>query len=301
MSSHQGYKLTVLVALSFFLLIFAPTIVRAADPPRLYLNETDWRTGEIMIDYSGAIIGYTIKVHGATFETDGSYKLLDSFTAVTANGRHVTSYLENGQSVWFYITLHDQAGNQISKSNVLKQTPPITAFIINWPDMLKDLDKMLNDAVEKAMTPSQDAQDKLKNALDGLKNAVGGGAANNAGNQLQNAINAGQGGMKDPAVKDDGNGTFTGGNTGGKLPSDNKTGDSGLNYPDPDSGTSTEMTIRIPYMADMQGNLVYVKLFTKEQMEKMKWWDLARNLAGATIWVMFGIWLVQRFTPQLKV
>lgn len=299
--SNIQLRRRVLAALFVFLLLTPLTNIHAAEPAKLILNETDWRTGEIEIDYEGAIQGYTIEVYAATFRSDGAYEKIDSFVAAAEKGSHISRYLENGQSVWYFIAMVGPDGQRVAKSNEQKQTPPITAFIINWPDMLKDLDKMLNDAIEKAMKPSQDAQDGLKDALDGLKDAVGGNSANNAGNQLQDAINQGQGGMKPPIVHDDGNGTYTGGNTGGKLPQDPTTGEGGLQYPNPNSGTPTEMTVCLPYGVDMQGNLLKACIFTKEQMEKMKWLDVIRKLCGATIWVMFAVWLVQRFTPQMKV
>lgn len=291
----------MLVALFVFLLFPVALIVPITHAAALHLEETDWRTGEIEISYTGATQGYTILVYAATFRSDGDYQLIDSFTAEAAEGTKVVQFQENGQSIWYYIKEKDPSTGEISpRTNILKQTPPITAYIINWPDMLKDLDAMINNALVNAMTPSQNAQDNLQDALDGIKDAIGGGSANNAGGSMQDAINQGQNGMSPPIVKDDGNGTYTGGNTGGNLPG-GQAGSGGLEYPNPDSGTDTDMTMRIPYGVDMEGNLLYVKLFTKEQMEKMKWWDVVRNLAGAVIWVMFGIWLVQRFTPQFKV
>jgi hypothetical protein len=240
-------------------------------------------------------------LYAATFESEGTFEAIDSWTVRESEESHITSYLENGQSIWFYVRQVDPATLEYTTSQRLKQTPPITAFIINWPDMLKDLDKMINDALKNAFTPSQDAQDKLKDAVDGMKDAIGGGSANNAGNQITDAINQGQNGMRPPIVNDDGNGTYTGGSTGGQLPQTPTTGGSGLTYPDPASGTPTEMTVCLPYGVDMNGNLLKVCIFTAEQMEKMKWWDTIRQLAGVTIWIMFAIWLIQRFTPQFKV
>lgn len=301
MSSIQVRR-GVLAALFVFLLsvsVLSSTAAAAAPAP--HLEETDWRTGEIEVKYTGATIGYMMVLYAATYESDGEFKPIDSWTIKAANESHITSYLENGQSIWFYVRQVDPASLEYTTSNRLKQTPPITAFIINWPDMLKDLDNMINNAIKNAMTPSDKAQQDLKDALDGLKDAVGGGSANNAGNGLQDAINKGQGGMKDPIVKDDGNGTYTGGNSGGKLPQDPTTGDSGLVYPNPESGTPTELTMCVQYGVDMKGNPLKACFFTKEQMEKMKWLDVIRKLCGATIWVMFAVWLVQRFTPQFKV
>lgn len=292
----------VFAALFVFLLSVSIVPITQAAAPAPRLLETDWRTGEIEVKYTGATQGYMMVLYAATHESEGSFEPIDSWTVRASDESHITSYLENGQSIWFFVRMVNPADtSEYVTSNRLKQTPPITAFIINWPDMLKDLDKMLNDAIEKAMTPSQDAQDKLKDALDKMKDAIGGGSASNAGNQMQDAINKGQGGMSPPIVKDDGNGTYTGGSDGGKLPQTPTTNDSGLSYPDPASGTPTEMTVCLPYGVDMKGNLLKACIFTKEQMEKMKWWDVVRTLAGVTVWIAFAVWLVQRFTPQLKV
>jgi hypothetical protein len=291
----------VLAALFVFLLLTPLTLIEASAPtPSLRLLQTDWRTGELEISYENAIQGYTIEVYAATHESDGNYQKIDSFTAAGESGSHITSFLENGQSIWYYIALIGPDGSRISRSNTQKQTPPITAFVINWPDMLKDLDAMINNALINALKPSQQAQDDLKDAVDGLKDAIGGNSANNAGKGIQDAIDNGQNGMRPPIVKDDGNGTYTGGNTGGKLPQDTANS-GGINYPNPNSGTPTEMTVCLPYGVDMQGNLLKACIFTAEQMEKMKWLDVIRKLCGATIWIMFAIYLVQRFTPQLKV
>lgn len=308
MSTIQLRRVVVMTLLAFLIIAQWVPVAQAAEP--LKLLETDWRTGEIDISYTGAIDGYYIEVWAATYETNGIHVKIDGFFAEGESGRHVTRYLENGQTVWYYIKMFDDHSNQVARSNEQKQTPPITAFIINWPDMLRDLDKMINDAIKNAMTPSQEAQDKLKDALDNLKDATGANSADKAANDLKDAIDQAQSGMRPPIVNDDGNGTYTGGNTGGQLPGSpghspgqlpGSPGGGGLDYPNPDSGTPTEMTMRIPYGVDMQGNLLYVQLFTQEQMEKMKWLDVIRKLCGATIWVMFAIWLVQRFTPQMKV
>lgn len=305
MISIQHFKWRVLTALSiFFILTLLTVSIPAEAATALHLEETDWRTGEIEIKYTGATPGNLIVVYGKTYREaeSAAFTPMDSFVVQSESGSHITSYLENGQSIWYYIASYDPISNeQTGLSNRLKQTPPITAYIINWPDMLADLDSMINNAITKAVTPSDDAINKLNDAIDKLKDATGAGSAASTAGSIQDAINQGQQGMSPPIVNDDGNGTYSGGSTGPKLPGQPATGDSGLEYPNPDSGTDTEMTMRIPYGVDMQGKLLYVKLFTAEQMEKMKWMDVIRKLCGAAIWIMFAIWLVQRFTPQLKV
>lgn len=302
MISIQRLKWRVVTTLSIFFILTLLTVSNPAEAATaLHLEETDWRTGEIMIKYTGAAPGELIVVYGKTYRDD-AFEPLDSFVVNSSSGSHVTSYLENGQSIWYYIASYDPLSNQqTGLSNRLKQTPPITAYIINWPDMLADLDSVINNAITKVATPSDDAINGLKDAIDKLKDATGSSAAQGAAGAIQDAISQGQQGMSPPIVKNDGNGTYSGGSTGPNLPGQSTTGSSGLVYPDPDSGTDTEMTMRIPYGVDMQGKLLYVKIFTKEQMEKMKWWDVVRDLLGAVDWIAFAIWLVQRFTPQLKV
>lgn len=262
-----------------------------------FLEETKWRTGELEISYTGAHIGYMIVLYAATYDTEGVYNPVDTWFVTSESGTHVTKPFENGQTVWYYVKQYDPiTGDSSSQSNLLKQTPPITAYIINWPDMLNDLNQVINNA----MTPSNNAINDLKDALDDLKKAVGAGQAASAGGAIKDGLDGVQGGMHPPLIKNPEEGTYTGGAGGFKLPQTDKT-NGGLTSPDPDSGTSNEVTMRIPWGVDMSGNLLYVKIFTNEQMEKMKWFGLLRTLIGITMWIIFAIWLVQRFTPQLKV
>lgn len=306
-------KLTILgrrVFTALFVFLLASQIANAA-PSQIILNQTDWRTGELEVSYSNAVPGNLMQLYVADYRDPDNYKLSDWWVANAAEETHISQFFENGQTLHYYVIQMDPATSEESPpSNILKQTPPITAFIINWPDMLNNLKDALQesndymaDKLEGLTTPSQQAMDDLKNSVDELKEALGAGQANNAGSSLNNAINNGQSGMKPPIVTDDGNGTYTGGQTGGNSPFPNKPSGPGgeLTSPDLDSGTDTELTMRIPYMVDMNGQLVYMKLFTQEQMEKMKWLGLLRSLAAATIWIMFAFWLVQRFTPQMKV
>lgn len=172
-----------------------------------------------------------------------------------------------------------------------------------FSDLVNALQAMNQDLMEHLdglMTPSQSAMDDLRDSIDGLKDALGVGSAVGAGNQLSTGLDGISNGLAPPIVNDDGDGTYTGGKTGSNLPFPNQPGNSGLISPNLDSGTDTVLTMRIPYGVDMQGNLLYVKLFTEEQMEKMKWLGLLRTLAAATIYIIFAFWLVTRFSPQLK-
>lgn len=295
------------VVILLIALFVMPDAAEAAPPPPPMIGETDWRTGEIEICWSGVIPGHTIILYVKTHK-DSNYRAHDAWTAETSSGCYISKFFENGQTVWHYIVQVDPNTGEMSEpSNEGRQTPPITAFIINWPNIFEDLktffqqlDQGLKDHLDGLFTPSQQAMDDLKSAIDGLKGALGAGQATGAGSQLQSGFNDVASGLRPPAVVDDGNGTFTGGAGGPQLPQPNTSNGAGLNYPNPDSGTSNELTIRIPYGVDMQGNLLYVKILTQEQLEKMKWLGLLRTLAAATIWILFAMWLLHRFAPQLK-
>lgn len=298
----------ILSVLAFLLL---PAVVVNAALPTPILVDSKWRTGEIEVAWENAMPGKTMFLYTATYAKDGDYTLHDVWVPATSEGSYITQFLENGQTIWYYVRQYDSATDEWGPmSNIYKITPPITAFIINWPEMFGELaEKMqemnddLKDHLDGLFTPSDQAMNDLSNAVDGLKNALGAGAASEAGGALQSGLGGLQPGMHNPIGVDDGNGTYTGGNTGGNLPftpGSNSGGGIELEGPNPDSGTSNALTIRIPYGVDMQGNLLYVKILTDEQLEKMKWLNLARNIAGAIIFIMFAFWLVARFSPQLK-
>lgn len=290
-----------LAVLAFFIL----SSETYAAPPAPSLGETDWRTGEIDICWSGVTPGNTIILYTKRWDQP-SFVAHSSWVAETVIGCRVVGDFQNSQSIWHYIVQVDEAGEESEPSTIEKQTPPITAYIVNWPSMLEDLlaamremNESLKAHLDKLMTPSESSMEGLLDAVNNLKNALGVGSVDRAGNQMVNELDDVIRGLKPPVVEDDGDGTFTGGKTGGELPF-NKTPHGDLIGPDPDSGTDTELTIRIPYTVDMQGNLLYMKLFTEEQLEKMKWLGLMRTLAVAVIYIFFGIWLVSRFAPQLK-
>lgn len=297
--------------MALLLSFIAPSVMAAPAAPKLL--EADWRTGEINVCYSGVTPGNVVYVYAAKWDKPFDYVPVDFWVSEVAEGCHVTKFFENGQSVWYYIKQMDDDLQFSPASNSYKQTPPITAYIINWPDMMSDLMngmKDLNDALieslENLAKPSDSAMNDLKDAIDGLKNAVGAGQVGQIGGGLNNGLDGIKNGLNPPAVVDDGNGTYTGGNTGGQLPSKPITGapiggGDGLEYNDPNSGTSNDLTFSLPYGVDMQGNLLYVKILTNEQLEKMKWLAVVRTLAEATLYILFAFWLVTRFSPQMKV
>jgi len=292
--------------LTAVLAFFFASSVYAAAPSAPGLGETDWSTGELEVCWTGVTPGNAIILYVRTYNQT-SFAARDTWTAETSSGCRMTSYYENGQTIFHYIVQVDADTGEISEpSPIVKQTPPITAFIINWPDMyqqLKDLLTGLNNDLKNKLdqlaTPSPQAQADLQDAVNALKDAVGAGAAQGAGNALTNGLNGMQSGMATPGV-DDGVGTYTGGHSGPNLPNSSHTDGLGLVSPNLDEGTDTELTMRIPIGVKMDGSLMYIKLFTQEQMEKLKWIFLIRTIAAAVIYIMFGIYLVYRFAPQLK-
>lgn len=241
-----------------------------------------------------------------------SFGVHDVFIAPSDSGCKEIPYFENGQTVWYYIEqTNPNTGESSNKSNTYRSTPPITAYIINWPDILQDLKDLNNElikAIEGLFKPSDQAMSDLQDSINDLKDALGVSSAEQVGNDLTSGLESTIGGLSPAGIVDDGNGTFTGGSTGGQLPFPNQTigdgsggaGGISLESPNPDSGTDTELTMRIPIGINLDGSLYYIKLFTKEQMEKMKWLGLIRTLAAATMYILFAIWLVSRFAPQLK-
>lgn len=283
------------------LLCVIPATAYAAPPPPPVIGDTDWRTGEIEVAWSNVTPGFTLILYTRTYK-ETSFTARDTWIADTASGTHITKFYENGQTLWHYlVAVNPVTGEMSAPSNEGKQTPPITAYIINWPDMLKDLQKALdgikdtiNDAnqslkdhLDSLFTPGQDAMNNLKNAVDQLKDATGSGAAGNAGNDLKNGFDDVKNGLKPPVTKNDGVGTFTGGAKSNEIP--------GLD------GTHNEMTWCVPITYKMDGSPFNACIFTDEQLEKMKWWQVVRELIGYTEFITFGIWVVTRFTPQFKV
>lgn len=301
-----------LLLAAFALFLFGTAAEAAPSSP--LITQTDWRTGEIDVNYSGVTPGNLIMIYTKTYK-DAEFQVHDVWTAAAESENHIVKYLENGQTVWFYITQVDAlTGEESAASNQVRQTPPITAFVINWPDMLANINDLFNNLISQLQqqndalkdhlnglaTPSEQAMDDLKSSVDGLKDALGVGTVNQVGSDLTNGLNNAQSGMLPPAIVDDGVGTYTGGSGGLKLPNTTSTNEIGLVVPNVDEGTDTELTMRIPITQKMDGSLFYIKIFTKEQLDKMKWLGLLRTLAAATIYILFAFWLVTRFTPQLK-
>lgn len=273
-------------ALLFFCLLF-PVQASAAyvNPPNL--EGADWMTGGFIYKYDFVKPGATVRLYVSTDAK--TYKVMDTFVAEAEKGVRQIDGLDNGDTVYFYIT-QEVDGEESARSSRLRQTPPYTVFVINWPDMLADIENML----ENFFTPSQSAADNLKDAMDNLADKMGAGAAGQAGAGLGGGFGDAGKNMPPPIVPKPGDNPYGGGSTGGQLP--NQGGDIGTGTPpDLTGGTDTDLSFTIPIT---QG--VEVKLFTKEQMQKFGWIAIIRTLINAVIWIMFGMYLVNRFTPQLK-
>lgn len=283
------------LALFLLLLLWTTHTAQAAAPSAPQLGETDWRTGEIEVKWSGVTPGYTIILFTATHETGDSYRAHDTWTAETSEGSYIVKYLENGQTIWHYIVQVNPATGEMSPpSAVARQTPPATVYVINWPDMFRQLVDMvaaanqsMQDKLDSLFTPSDKAMAELQQAVNDLKQASGFGAAETAGSGIRDGLTGSQAGMKPPVVQDDGVHTWTGGPTGGSLP--NVKG-----------GTETELTMKIPLFANPDGSLHYFTFFTKEQLDKFMWLALLRKVVVSMMWISFAIWMVVRFTPALK-
>jgi hypothetical protein len=283
-----------------------------AEVARPTIVESVWATGQVEVYYTGVTPGHKVMFFGTTYRTAGVFDKMAEWID-DGSGQHTVKFLENGQTVWFYILVQDPATGDISyQSNETRVTPPITAYVINWPEMKSDLGS-LNDALKDAVkgigdqisnaittanndmknfiqvtvTPSTPAMDDVAAAVDELKNAIGAGSAAQTGTGLKSGFeNIGNSG-KPPIAHDDGQGTFTGGSSPGTLP--------------PLIGTSNEATWCFQYTVDMSGNPVKACLFTNEQMEKLKWWKVIYDVISVVPWILFAVWVVQRFTPQFKV
>ncbi|MGO0063937.1 hypothetical protein ACTID9_28715 (plasmid) [Brevibacillus fluminis] len=273
--------------LLFLAVLLVPSLSFAATVKPPVLVEADWITGGFIVKYDQAIPGATLRLYLSTdYKT---YSVIRTWTADATSGITEINGLDNGDTIYYYVT-QELDGVESARSNIQKQTPPYTVFVINWPDMLNDLQNMM----QNFFTPSQAAIDGLKDALNNLADKMGAGAAGAAGSQIGGAIGDAASNMPPPIVPSPGSNPYGGGDTGGQLP--NKGADIGKGkLPDLMSGTDTDLTFVVPIT---QG--VTVKLFTKEQMEKFGWIAIIRIVVNAIIWIMFGLYLINRFTPHLK-
>lgn len=306
--SRRGGRVLILSVLAFFL-----TSVNAFAISKPVINETEWRTGGLVIELSGLIPGADVTIELS--KDKKSWDVIRQFTADSNTYTTIEDGLENGQT--YYIRAKQTFGGEISEYGTARQTPPLTVFVINWPeiqeffqgmydaliDAVSHLDDSINSHLDGLFTPSPGAIADLQDAINDLKDSLGVGPVQQIGSDLQNGLDGIRGNLRTPIVTDDGEHTYTGGPNGSQSPFDLNPptgGEMNLQYPNLDSGTDTDLSFRIPITKDMNGEWVYVKLFTKEQMEKYMWLDLIRKLAIAGMWILFAIWVITRFTPQFK-
>lgn len=302
-------RVSIFSVLAFF--IYANMVFADVQRPRI--SESEWRTGGLVIEIYDLIPGALVTVELS--EDRKSWFVVEQFVAEGNTFSTIVDGLENGQT--YYIRAYQTIDGETSAYSISRQTPPLTVFVINWPEIqaffgellqslrgaIEQLDDSINSHLDGLFTPSPGAIADLQDAINDLRDAIGVGQVGQIGSDLQNGIGNVGGNLKPPIVTDDGQNTYTGGPSGSAPPfSMNPPSGNGMNleYPNLDSGTDTDLSFRFPITKDMSGNWIYVKLFTKEQMEKYMWLDLIRNLAIAAMWILFAIWIVTRFTPQFK-
>lgn len=293
------------VGLSAILVLLCVGVSSAAwaTPDTPIITGSDWQTGSIQVNYSNVVQGDIVKFYGATYKDPNNFIVLESWVD-DGSGTHTVKWLENGQTVWFYLTVVDAAvTSESAPSNQVRQTPPITAYIINWPEMFGDMQGLfdsleqtirdgnegLKDFAKSLVTPSQPAMDGVKQAVEDLKSSIGATAAEDAADKLKTGLDGISNNGSPKIVTDDGVGTFTGGATPDSLP--------------PLIGTANESTwcVVLAYNP-FQGNApIQACLFNDETMEKLKWWSVVYDVISVIPWILLGVWVVQRFTPQFKV
>src|SRR5688500_5222857 len=92
------------VALSLIcaVLLVQPILTYAA-PTAPTLLGSEWRTGEIEVQYTGVQPDHLVAFYAAKWDDPDNYKLYDIWLD-DGSGSHVVQFLENGQTHWFYIT-----------------------------------------------------------------------------------------------------------------------------------------------------------------------------------------------------
>lgn len=293
------------IGVSLALALFILPLHVFAIPNTPSILESEWETGGFVVNYDNVQVGAEIKLYISLDREN--FSLHESWIAEDTNGSKYIYGLDNGETYYFYIT-QTVDGNESLPSEIYRQTPPSTVFIINWPDMFNDLSvklQELNDeltlTLEGLFTPSQQAMDDLELAINNFKNTIGVGSATGNAQDLQEGIDDIIPNLKPPVVVDDGINTFTGGPTGLQSPFEQVTDtETGLTKPDLMSGTDTDLTFSIP-ISEYNGEKIEVKLFTQEQLNKFMWIGLLRDVISAAIWIMFCMYTLKRFTPIFKV
>lgn len=286
---RMSAKIVQAVGLAGLALILFILPSGAGAVPLAPINVTsEWTTGGFNVNYSGVEIGALVKVYYRYDynKEEMPFEVVNTFVAITSNGTFKVQGLPNGTTYYWAIT-QTVEGVESEKSNIFSGTPPFTTFIINWPEILIDINDAIVNALEGVFSPSNAAIDNLTASIDSLKDALGVNAVTGAGNQLVTGFDNAKNNLKSPVVTDDGIGTFTGGGSPNDLPDLN--------------GTMNDLSWKVPITKLPNGEFFYVTLFSDEQLEKLKWWAVVKDLVGITIFITFGFWVVVRFTPAFKV
>lgn len=227
------------------------TVVEVNEPLKIQEINTD----SVVLEHGFRYPPYEIYMNGnKIMETEA-----DSFTVEVDN-------VQFNETYQFYVKT--ESGRVSNYVDVI--------FDDSDKNFLAELDRMLNELVEKTFTPSDEAMSNLDDAISDLKNSVGAGQAEDIGSDLDQ--------MNDTTSLTD---PITLNPTNDELPDL--------------TGQETELSFTIPLTQDMQGNPLEVTLFTQEQMDKMTWLLTLRDVISAGIWIMFAYYIINRFTPQFKV
>jgi hypothetical protein len=214
--------------------------------------------------------------------------------------------------VFYYIRYKLGLDPFSNQSNRLKQTPPETTIVTNFLEILDPLTEFFNELIESVnainttlnefftdlIFPSNESIENLTDAITDLKDSLGISALNETANSLKDDLNNSQSGMS-PAFENDGINTFSGGDSSVPLYSNKSF--AGLNVPDLESGTDTPLSFVVPITQLPDGSMFNIKLFTAEQLERLKWLGLIREILIAMLWIGFAIFVIVRFTPTFKV
>jgi hypothetical protein len=264
------------------------------------IQPKEWRTGEIEYCWTGLVSGDALVMYTRNYD-ELNFSMRSYYNVPSSAGCHVVPYFENGQTIWYYF--HSIQSGEMSPATItFKQSPPVTAYIVNLPEFLDTFEPSLNElneTLENTFKPSIASQTNLMNAIQNISNSLGVNALEQKMLDIKSHIDNSKASLTTP-FSDDGVGTFTGGSTGNELPFNKVTKD-GLNTYDLNSGTNNVLTFSLPLTKDTNGNWINMKLFTNEQLDKMKWLALARDIAVAVLYIMFAIFLLNRFSPTFKV
>ncbi|HEY0827109.1 MAG TPA: hypothetical protein VGE40_03365 [Bacilli bacterium] len=264
----------------------------APDPPTQIGSA--WKTGGFNVGYQNVTVGALVKVY---FRYDWeisnmSWTVISSFTAPASSGTFVQNGLPNGTTYSWRIT-QTIDGEESEPSNEFSGTPPYTVFVINWPEMLADIQNTFNNSdqtiintLNSLFTPSSTAITNLQDSITNIKNAIGIGQVETIGTDIITGIDD----IKDelnPPLPVEGSNPYGGGIAPNTLP--------------PLIGTMNDLSWCVDITHKWNGDPFQICLFTDEQLEKLGWWSIVRNLLNSAIYITFVVWVVSRFTPAFKV